>query len=100
MYKKGDWVIYRVSKVSSHPGPRAEHVSPEPRGEHYTYDVDKFWVVDDLEDHGKVRLRTRRGKAHVIEVDNPRLRHASWWERIWYRDRFPQLAAEDEVAQA
>ena len=90
-YQPGDPVIYRMPKVSTRPGPRAQDASASPQGELYTYEVDKFWIVADLKPEGKVLLRTRRGKEHVIEADNPRLRHAHWWEKWLYRRRFPQL---------
>ena len=93
-FKQGDPVVYRMPKFSTRPGPRAQDVSPSPQGELYTYEVDKFWVVADLKPDGKVLLRTRRGKEHLIEADNPRLRHANWWERLVYRGRFPQFPAE------
>lgn len=93
MYKTGDYVIFRVSKCTAHPGPRAREVFPAPHGELYTYDVDKFWVVVGTAGGDEVVLQTRRGKQHRVKVDTPRLRHASWWERILYRSRFPRLEA-------
>ncbi len=91
MYKVGDFVIFRMSKCTSHPGPRAREVFPAPHGELYTYDVDKFWVVVDTTAEDEVVLQTRRGKQHRVKVDAPRLRRASWWERLLYRGRFPQM---------
>ncbi len=93
MYKAGDWVIYRTSKCTAHPGPRAMQVSAAPNGELYSYDVEKFWVVVGLNSEGVVVLQTRRGKQHAVEASTPRLRHASWWERLVYRSRFPQVSA-------
>jgi len=92
-YKRGDAVIYRQSKLSPHPGPRAEGVRPMPTGEDYSYCVNKFWII--AEDPGdKVVVKTRRGKVHRIDVDDPNLRHAHWWEKLIYRDRFPHLEHE------
>ncbi len=88
----GDWVIYRITKGSAHPGPRAKDVYPAPKGEGYRYHVDKFWVVTEVCEGGKVRVRTRRGKEHVVSEDDPLLRRANWWDRLWHRSRFPQLA--------
>lgn len=90
MYKRGEPVIYRVTKASVKPGPRAQHVAPSPQGELYSYLIDKFWVVAEILDGGRVLLRTRRGKEHVISQDDPNLRTARWWERLLYRGRFPQ----------
>lgn len=95
-YRIGDSVIFRVTKRSGHPGPRAAQVSPEPRGEDYLYEVDKFWVVFECRTDGSIVLLTRRGKQHVIQADNPRLRLARWWERLLYRKRFPRV---DEAAR-
>lgn len=91
-FQVGDPVIFRTSKFTSHPGPRAKHVTPAPRGEFYEYEVDKFWVVAEVRADGKLRLLTRRGKEHVVAPDDPRLRRAGWWERYWWRDKFPILS--------
>ncbi|MBI2479939.1 MAG: hypothetical protein HYV60_15295 [Planctomycetia bacterium] len=86
----GDPVIYRKFKHSSTPGPRAKGVDPAPRGEDYTYSIDKFWVVAELREENHVLLETRRGKQHVVASTDPNLRHARWWEKLIYRDRFPK----------
>jgi hypothetical protein len=31
--QSGDWVIYRKTKFSTHPGPRAQNVLPAERGD-------------------------------------------------------------------
>jgi hypothetical protein len=89
-FEVGEPVMFRVTKRSPHPGPRAIHVEPEPLGEGYTYDVDKFWVVQEVRPDGRLVLRTRRGKQHVVHADHERLRPARWWDRLLYGDRFPQ----------
>jgi hypothetical protein len=61
-FSPGDPVIYRRSKCTPHPGPRAVHVTPAPRGEDYAYEVDKFWVVVEMRSNRTLVLRTRRGK--------------------------------------
>ena len=91
MYHSGDAVIFQMPKVSSRPGPRAKDIDPEPRGEHYTYVVEKFWVVTEVREDNTVCLRTRRGKEHILPVNDPRLRPARWWERILFGSRFPHL---------
>lgn len=90
-FSVGEPVIYRVTKQSAHPGPRAQEIYPTPGGEQYTYIVDKFWVVADIEADGRLRLRTRRGKEHVIAPDDPNLRPPHWWERLLHRHRFPKV---------
>ena len=87
-FRPGDLVIYRKYKHSASPGPRAKEVAPEAKGEEYSYCVDKFWVVTAVDQRGVV-LATRRGKNHVVDVDDPNLRLARWWERLLFRDRFP-----------
>jgi hypothetical protein len=91
MFRPGDPVIYRATKHSAHPGPRAQEVTAETYGEGYSYVVDKFWVVAETRPDGQVVLKTRRGKTHRLSADDPRLRPARWWERLWFRDRFPSL---------
>lgn len=97
-YRPGDIVIFRVTKRSGHPGPRAARIEPDPHGEEYLYEVDKFWIVGECRDDNTVVLLTRRGKQHIVQCDNPKLRRARWWERLLHRHRFPdpnQLPAED-----
>jgi hypothetical protein len=94
-YKPGEPVVYRVTKCTPHPGPRAEDIHPAPRGENYTYQVDKFWVVEEVLPGGKLRLRTRQGKEHEIDAHDPRLHHATWWERLLYRQRFPKPRSDN-----
>src|SRR5437762_10298168 len=94
MYRPGDRVIYTATQHSAHPGPRAEAVQPEQHGEGYWYDVKKYWLVVHVRSDGVLTVITRRGKERSIAVSDPRLRPARWWERFFFRDRFPQLAAD------
>jgi hypothetical protein len=87
--KPGDLVVYRKPKASTHPGPRAEDITPTPQGDDYHYMVDKYWVVERVDDGQSVVVRTRRDKQHTISLDNPRLRKANLFERLFMRDRFP-----------
>jgi hypothetical protein len=79
MYRVGDPVIYTVSKHTSRPGQRARRVTPEPQGEFYSYDVDKFWTVAKVDHDGILVMLTRTGKERTVNSDDLRLRHASWW---------------------
>lgn len=85
----GDWVVYSVSKRSTHPGPRARDIRPEPCGEGYYYLVDKYWVVQEVRD-ATVVLMTRRGKLHEVDASDPNLHPASWWERLFHSGMFPK----------
>lgn len=42
-YSVGDLVVYRKSKRSTAPGPRAKNIQPATHGEEYGYSVDKYW---------------------------------------------------------
>lgn len=89
-FQPGDPVIYRKTKRSMKPGPRAVKVQPSPKGEEYLYRVDKFWTV--AEDRGdQLLLITRRGKKHLVDRHDPALRRPNWLQRWLYRDRFPRL---------
>ncbi|HWL09153.1 MAG TPA: hypothetical protein VNQ76_12170 [Planctomicrobium sp.] len=88
-FTPGDPVIYRITKHSDCPGPRAKAVSPSPNGDDYKYQVDKFWVVDKILDNGQLLIRTRRGKTRVINSDDLNLRTPRWWEYLLYRRQFP-----------
>jgi hypothetical protein len=90
-FKPGDRVVYRKTKHSTTPGPRAKQISPAPQGEDYGYVVEKFWVVVEVLDDGRVRLRTRRGKEHLISAADPNLRRANWWQSWLYRSRFEDI---------
>ena len=99
MFTPGDRLIFRQSKVSSHPTTRAKNVRPSTKGDSYSYVVDKFWIVAGVLPGGEIIAQTRRGKRRVISVDDPNLRRANWLERILFRYRFPRLdanAAETE----
>lgn len=96
-FRVGDPVIYVVSKTSPHPAPRAKRVFPAPAGETYSYQIEKFWTVAEVMSDGHLILVTRRGKQHCVDIDDPRLRSASWWERWIYRQRFPGLHSSDEL---
>ena len=84
-------MVFRITKQSTDPGPRAVDIHPSTSGETYSYQVDKFWTVVDVEPDGTVTLVTRRGKQRTISSDDVRLRKARWWERWLYQRRFPKL---------
>lgn len=91
-YKPGDNVIYRMTKHSTHPGPRAHDIRPEAKGDDYTYLVDKLWTVLEVRADGQLVLTTRRGKQRIVDPDDRNLRRPSLWERLVYRSRFPKIA--------
>jgi hypothetical protein len=88
-FKVNDWVVYTREKYSLSPGPRAKNIAPATHGDMYSYEVDKYWVVSQVLPDSLV-LETRTGKQHRVARSDRRLRHPSWWERIFYADRFPR----------
>jgi hypothetical protein len=89
-FRVGDRVVYTRDKYTPSPGPRAKNIIASPNGESYQYQVDKFWVVADVQSNGCIVVETRRGKNHVIESDDTHLRKASLFERIFKANLFPQ----------
>jgi hypothetical protein len=87
----GDFLIYRKSKASPHPGPRARNVQASENGDDYYYEVDKFWTVSDVLDDGRLVAVTRTGKRVYLTPADERLRKAGWLERMRYRQRFPSV---------
>jgi len=98
-YRPGDWVVFRKNKRSTAPGRRAQHISPSRFGEEYAYEVDKYWIVEHV-DQRELIVRTRRGKRHIVDIADHRLRHARWWERLVLRDRFPMRSEDASVPAA
>ncbi len=98
-YSPDDWVVYTREKHSLSPGPRAKNISPSPRGETYSYEVDKYWIVRQVID-GVLVLETRRGKQHSLASNDSRLRKANLWERLFFANRFPgkSTASQTDVA--
>jgi hypothetical protein len=90
-FQAGDWVIYRKTKHSRSPGPRAANIDAAPHGDEYSYTVDKFWVVVGVNDDGTMLLKTRGGKQHTIAVIDHKARKAGWWDRWRYKDRFESV---------
>lgn len=88
-YRVGDKVVYIRDKYSSQPGPRAKNIFADRKGEHYQYQVEKFWVVSRVLDDNLVQVQTRRGKLHVVEARDLRLRHATLLEKLFKSRRFP-----------
>lgn len=92
-FNRDDRVVYTRDKYTSSPGPRAKNVVAAPNGESYQYQVDKFWIVSDIRSDGRLVLQTRTGKTHLAAPDDPRLRKASWYERIFRAAQFPSSSA-------
>lgn len=88
-YSAGEQVVYQATKQSQRPGPRARNIDALTHGDYYSYTVDKYWIVAQTHGQDGLIVRTRRGKRRTIPTDDPKLRPATWWERIIYSKRFP-----------
>lgn len=96
-FNTNDWVVCTREKYSLSPGKRAKNITPAPHGDLYSYEVDKYWIVREVRDK-EIVLETRTGKQHVVPLCDRRIRHASWWERWFYRNRFPSKNLGPSVA--
>lgn len=97
-FQVDDRVVYRKTKCSVHPGQNARLVAPASNGDEYSYCVDKFWVVVSVFPDGALLAKTRRGKLHRLNPDDPNLRHATLLESFFDWSRFPSPTATSEVA--
>ena len=95
MFSPNDWVVYTREKHSLNPGPRAKNISPAPYGELYSYEVDKYWIVRQVNGNDIV-LETRKGKTHQVSATDRRLRKAYWWERFFFSGRFPSKSNQSD----
>lgn len=96
-FSVGDRVVFTRDKHTTKPGPRAKNVVATPHGEMYEYQVDKYWLVVGVQADGQLIFKTRRGKYHSFPANDPRLRKASLWERIFRSKLFP-VAGDQELA--
>ncbi|MBI2193747.1 MAG: hypothetical protein HYU36_17365 [Planctomycetes bacterium] len=92
-YQIGDRVVYHKTKHSTHPTSRAQDMHPAEHGDEYSYIVDKYWTVVRVLDDRTIEVRTRKGKVHHLDVNDPLLRKAGPLESWWYRDQFPSVEA-------
>ncbi len=91
-YRVGDRVVYTRDKYTPCPGPRAKNIFATPNGEAYQYQVEKYWVVVQVRSDGKLVVQTRRGKTHLLRDDDPQLRKATLFERLFRSHIFPSAA--------
>lgn len=91
-YRPGDAVVYRKQEGALCPHPRAKDVRAAPNGDYYSYYVAKYWRVIEVRGGKTLIVRTRKGKQHTIDADDPNLRPAYWWERLLFRRRMPAHA--------
>ena len=89
-YKPGDPVVLQVTKQSKRPSLHVHDLRPMPHGETYHSQKETFGVVAEALADSMLIVRTHRGITHAVSPDEPNLRHATWWERLWHQDWFPQ----------
>ena len=94
-FRQGDLVIYRKTKHSTQPGPRAANVQPAQNGDNYSYTVDKFWVIEEILQDGTIVAATRRGKRNYLKPDDPLLKRANLIQHLLYRGRFASLPVRE-----
>jgi len=98
-FHEGDLVVYRKTKHSPVPGPRAAQITPASNGDTYSYNVDKYWVVDQVCPDGTLLLRTRRGKTHRADPDDLNLRRAGLFTQLLKGHRFPEPRPANESSR-
>jgi hypothetical protein len=87
-YAAGEVVVYVKDKHGLSPGQRAQDVRPAPAGDLYAYRVEKYWIVEaelETEQGPQLRLRTPRGKIHLVQESDPHLRKLTLREWLWLR---------------
>ncbi len=99
-YAPGDWVIYRKSKRSATPSPRAQEIYADSKGEKYSYVVEKYWIIERVLEGDRLLLRTRRGKLVELNALDVNLRHANFIERFIHRHRFRNALEQEAVSNA
>jgi hypothetical protein len=90
-YEVGDWVVFRKQKRGVAPSPRAKNLRPAQHGDEYGYEIEKYWCVCGKLPGGRIEVVTRRGKRHVVDSSDPRLRLANWLERWFLAAKFPSV---------
>jgi hypothetical protein len=96
-FKPGDLVVFRRHKYTTHPGRRAQAVEATAHGDSYSYFVEKSWIVERVQEDGRLLLKTRRGKTHDVDPSDANLRHATLFDRLRYRKRFAELRAAERT---
>ena len=97
-FQQGDRIVFCRMKHKTHPSRRAREIRPAAHGDDYIYYVEKFWVVSDVLSDGRLLLQTPRGRKHIVDADDPNLRHATWLDKIRHRYRFLRSASAGGTA--
>lgn len=92
--RPGDLLVYRRTEFGTHPAPGARDIAPSANGEGYTYCVTKYWIVVESRSDGTLLVQSRGGHQHEVRADDPSLRKANIFERLWILRRFNQVTPE------
>jgi hypothetical protein len=85
-FSTGDFVVYEMVQQESTMLSLNEESGSGPRNW-----LNVYMTVMESREKGTLVLLTETGELHVTHNNNPNLRRASWWERLWHPDRFPRL---------
>ena len=88
-FKLGMLVVYRSQRHSTSPEPNAKGVFAAPHGDDYSYYVEEYARVAAVLPDGKLFICTKNGTQHTLQIEEPLLRRAGWWERLMLRKNFP-----------
>lgn len=89
IFSVNDFVIYHQPEAAVRPVPGARNISPAERGELYTYVVDRFWRVAQVNNDGTLDAIESSGRRHRLRQTDPALENAGWWSRTFQRRLFP-----------
>ncbi|MBF0198609.1 MAG: hypothetical protein HQL32_12905 [Planctomycetes bacterium] len=90
MFKTGDPVVFHKEKKSMKPSLKAWGVRPHSGGDGYSYFITKYWRVITADD-SKVVVATRGGKQLEVNADDPKLRKANIFERVFKKHIYSEI---------
>lgn len=99
LYSEDEKVVYLYDHSSSHPDPAGKNVFASKKGEQYQFQVEKYWVITRILDDDRVEATSRSGTVHEIDRHDPRLRKATWWERIFKSKAFPERMKQQPAGE-
>jgi hypothetical protein len=76
-----DWILYHDQESSDHPEPGARDISPAPRGDAYSYLIDRLWRVKRVNPDGSIEATGPKGHVHHLDAHDPHIEKAGWLRR-------------------
>jgi hypothetical protein len=80
-YSVNDWILYREQESSDHPEPGAHDISPAPRGDAYSYLVDRLWRVTRVNRDGSLEATGSNGRVHRLPPHDRHIEKVGWLRR-------------------